>query len=92
MRRAYADKILTVSGATNTAKSFGELASDAGCIGATDEFDRNYWTVINGVPLFARQAEKLDYNESVEFVGLPTTKIPEAKLRLKPTSSTAILR
>ena len=80
---AYADKILTVSGATNTAKSFGELASDAGCIAATDEFDRNYWTVINGVPLFARQAEKLDYNESVEFVGLPTTMNTGSEIAVK---------
>ena len=69
----YADKILSVSGATNTAKSFGNLVSDQGCISAIDELDRTYWTVINGVPLFKGLADKVDVNQIVEFIDLPST-------------------
>ena len=68
----FAAEILSDSGASYTAKTYGEFVSDEGCLGAIDEFDGKYWTSINGIPLLVRSAGKIDRTQNIEFIGLPS--------------------
>lgn len=80
---AYGEEILSVSGATHTAGSYSALASDGDCIAAMDEFDKNYWTTINGIPFFGTLADKIDENEAIKFIDLPSAANTGSEIAVK---------
>ncbi len=65
---ARAEKILTESGASYTAASYGDFSSSVSLSGVISEFDEDIWTVINGIPFVKHAADTIDVNRDVEFV------------------------
>lgn len=75
--------IIKASGATASATSYGELIRNDDVAGVVSEFDGEYWTILNGIPLMRSVAQKIDVDEKVEFVDLPSTVYLGGKAEVK---------
>ena len=79
----YGEEILSASGATHTAGSYSALASNGDCLAAIDEFDKNYWTTINGIPFLGTLADKIDETEAIKFIDLPSVANTGSEIAIK---------
>ena len=79
----YGEEILSASGATHTAGSYSALASSGDCLAAIDEFDKNYWTTINGIPFLGTLADKIDETEAIKFIDLPSAANTGSEIAIK---------
>ncbi len=63
-----ADKILSDSGASCAAVSYGDFTSSAPLKGVISEFDEGIWSFIGGIPFVKHAVETIDVNGQIEFV------------------------
>jgi len=59
--------VLSMSGATVKKANYSEILSTANLM---NNFDPTVWTTVEGIPMFVKQAESLDRNKEVKFLGL----------------------
>ena len=67
---AQADKILSESGATATAKSYSGLSESAEVAAALEGFNADVWTILANIPMLKSAAASIDNGATVDFVGL----------------------
>ena len=65
---ARADKILTESGSSYTATSYSDFSTSVPLKSIISEFDKDIWSVINGIPFVKHAIETIDLHQQIEFV------------------------
>lgn len=65
---ARADKILSESGSSYTATSYSDFSTSVPLKSIISEFDKDVWSVINGIPFVKHAIETIDLHQQIEFV------------------------
>lgn len=68
---AKSEKILSESGASYTATSYGDFSASSSLKGVIGEFDEDVWTTVNGIPFVKYVAETIDTEQKIAFEQIP---------------------
>ena len=65
-------ELIKVSGATVFGSSYADFSTSGELNDASGELDKEYWTVINGIPIIKSVASKINADEKVKFTDIPS--------------------